>query len=256
MDTVEYARKGHLSIITLNRPDRLNAFSRDMMVELKSCWIRYRDDEDAWIAILTARGKAFSAGADKEWFEKTLSGQVTVDAFTDITSKDPYWSGQIEKPVIAAVNGMCIGAGLHLVFRADLRTAAQGAWFQQPEVQRGMIMIPHENLPSAIASELVSGFSISAERAYETGMINRVFPTDLLMDRTIALAEELLSRQPLALYHALKTLRDIRNSAATVPHNIIDRYAVEISKGLMNTEDWTEGTTAFLEKRNPVFKKR
>lgn len=256
MHHVEYAKKDHLATITLNRPDKLNAFNRDMLMALRESWIRYRDDEDAWIAVLTGSGKAFSAGADKEWFEKSLSGDTSIDDFTDITSRDPYWSGQLDKPVVAAVNGPCVGAGLHLVLRADLRTAAQSAWFQQPEVQRGGIMVMFDNLPCAIASEMISGFRISAQRAYEVGMINRLFPDDALMEGSMKLAEELLDRQPLALYHALKMLRDVKNAAAVVPRSLIDRYAVELSKSLMNTEDWTEGATAFLEKRKPVFKKQ
>lgn len=256
MDTVEYARKGHLVTITLNRPDKLNAFNEDMFLALRKCWAQYRDDDDAWIAILTGAGKAFSAGADKEWFVEGLSGRESLDDFTKIVSSDPYWSGQLDKPVIAAVNGLCVGAGLHLVLRADLRCAVPTACFQQPEVQRGSIMVMFDNLPCAIACELMSGFSLSADRAYQAGIINRIFPEDLLMDGTVKLAEELLSRQPLALFHALKILRDIKNGPAVVPRTLIDSYATELSKSLMSTEDWAEGTSAFLEKRKPVFKKR
>jgi enoyl-CoA hydratase len=256
MHTVEYIKKGHMVVITLNRPHKLNAIDEDMLVALRKSWVRYREDEDAWVAILTARGKAFSSGADKEWFEKSLGGAMTFEGFARIASRDPYWSGRLDKPVIAAVNGLCIGAGFHLVLRADLRVAAQGAWFQQPEVQRGAVMVLFDNLPFAIAAEMISGFKISAQRAYETGIINRLYPDDRLMDGALELGEELLSRQPLALYRALKILRDIRNSPAVVPRGLIDDYAVQLSTRLMGTEDWQEGTLAFLEKRKPVFKKR
>jgi enoyl-CoA hydratase/carnithine racemase len=254
MHTVEYTKKDHLAIITMDRPDSLNALNRDMLVALRESWIRYRDDEDAWIAVLTATGRAFSAGADKEWFEKSLSGNTSIDDFTAITSTDPYWSGHLDKPVIAAVNGFCVGAGFHLVLRADLRTSSENAWFQQPEVQRGGIMVMFDNLPCAIASEMISGFRISAQRAYEVGIINRLFPDEALTEGTMKMAEELLDRQPLALYHALRVLRDIKN-VSVVPRSLIDRYAVELSRGLMDTVDWREGTTAFLEKRKPLFKK-
>ncbi len=256
MGVVEYQKKHHLSIITLNRPEKLNAFTEEMFAALRDCWTRFRDDEDAWIAILTARGKSFSAGADKEWFQKTLAGEVSIETFASLTAQDPYWSGRLDKPVIAAVNGFCVGAGLDLVLRADLRTAAQGAWFQQVEVQRGNVMFFFDNLPCAIAAEMISGFRITAQRAYDVGMINRVVPDDQLMDQTMELAEELLTRQPLALYHALKLLRDMKNASAVVPRSLIDRYATELSKGLMQTEDWKEGTAAFLHKRAPAYKKR
>ena len=132
MGVVEYQKKNHLSIITLNRPERLNTFTEEMFVALRECWTRYHNDEDAWIAILTARGKSFSAGADKEWFRKTLAGEATVETFAQLTDKDPYWSGKLDKPVIAAVNGLCIGAGLDLVLRADLRTRPKGHGFSRP----------------------------------------------------------------------------------------------------------------------------
>jgi enoyl-CoA hydratase/carnithine racemase len=256
MGAVEYQKKNHLSTITLNRPDKLNTFTEEVFTGLRECWTRYYDDDDAWIAILTAQGKAFSAGADKEWFQKTLTGEVTVDTFAQLTSKDPYWSGKLDKPVIAAVNGLCIGAGLDLVLRSDLRTAAEGAWFQQAEVRRGNVMVFFDNLPCAVAAEMIAGFRITAQRAYEVGMINRVTLDDQLMDKTMELAEELLTRQPLALYHALKLLRDIKNASAVVPRSLIDQYATQLSKRLMQTEDWKEGAVAFLQKKVPVYKKR
>ena len=256
MGAVEYQKKNHLSIIALNRPEKLNTFTEEMFVALRECWTRFYEDEDAWIAILTARGKSFSAGADKEWFRKTLAGEASVETFAKLTEKDPYWSGKLDKPVIAAVNGFCIGAGVDLVLRADMRTAAQGAWFQQIEVQRGNVAFFFDNLPGAIAAEMISGFRITAQRAYEVGMINRVIPEDQLMDKTMELAEELLTRQPLALYHALKLLRDMKNASAVVPRNLIDRYTTELSKALMHTEDWKEGAVAFLGKKTPVYKKR
>ncbi len=256
MALVDYEKKDHLSIITLNRPDKLNALNMEMFKALKKSWIKYRDDDDAWIAILTARGRAFTAGADKEWFEKALSGKDSVGIALELTSQDPYWSGQLEKPVIAAVNGLCIGAGLDLVLRADLRVAAQSAWFQQQEVERGNIMIFFDNLPSAIAAEMISGFRIPAKRACEVGFINRIVPDDRLMDEALEIAEELMSRQPLALFEALKILRDIKNSATIVPRSLIDNYTTELSRRLSNTEDFKEGVAALLEKRKPVFKKK
>jgi enoyl-CoA hydratase/carnithine racemase len=256
MAIVEYEKNNHLSIITLNKPDKLNTFTEEMFVALRECWMRFNGDKDAWIAILTANGKAFSAGADKEWFQKTLSDEVSVETFAELTAQDLYWSGKLDKPVVAAVNGLCIGAGLDLVLRADLRTAAKGAWFQQAEVQRGNVMVFFDNLPCAIAAEMIAGFRITAQRAYEVGMINRVTPDEHLMDKTMELAEELLTRQPLALYHALKLLREIKNASTVVPRSLIDNYTTELSKGLMRTEDWKEGAAAFLGKKAPVYRKR
>lgn len=256
MSLVEYEKKNHLVIITMNRPDKLNAINPDMLTALREAWIHYRDDEDAWLAIFTGAGKAFSAGADKIWFEKWLEGQDSLGIFGNSIMKDPYWSGTLDKPTIVAVNGYAVGAGLDLVLRADLRVAAENARFQQPEVARGNIVIFFDNLPCAIAAEIMSGFVLTAQRAYDVGMINKVVPDDKLMDAAMEMAEELLSRPPLALYHALKILRDVKNAATVVPRHLIDYYTAELSKGLTRTEDHKEAVAAFLEKKKPVFKKR
>jgi enoyl-CoA hydratase/carnithine racemase len=253
---VVYEKKNRLVIVTMNRPDRLNAIDIEMMVGLREAWVRYRDDEDAWIAILTGAGRAFTAGADKSWFVKSLQGEDSLNIFQDAISKDPYWSGSLDKPVIVAVNGLAVGAGLDLTLRADLRLAAESATFQQLEVERGNVIIFYDNLPCAMAAEMMSGFRITAQRAYEVGMINRVVPNDKLMDAALEMGEELLTRTPLALYHALKILRDMKNSAAIVPRRLIDHYTTMLSKDLMKTEDFKSATSALLEKKKPIFKKR
>ncbi len=256
MSLVEYEKKNHLVTITMNRPDKLNAINPDMLTALREAWVHYRDDEDAWLALFTGRGKAFSAGADKIWFEKSLEGQDSLGIFLNSIKKDPYWSGMLDKPTIVAINGYAIGAGLDLVLRADLRVAAESARFHQPEVERGNIVIFSDNLPCAIAAEMISGFKITAQRAYDVGMINKVVPDDQLMEAAMEIAEELLSRPPLALYHALKILRDMKNAATLFPRHLIDHYTTEISKGLTRTDDHKEAVAAFLEKKKPVFKKR
>lgn len=256
MSLVEYEKKNHLVTITMNRPDKLNAINPDMLTALRKSWISYRDDEDAWLAIFTGAGKAFTAGGDKIWYEKSLEGQDSLGIFLNSIKKDPYWSGTLDKPTIVAVNGYAFGAGLDLVLRADLRLAAESARFQEPEVGLGNIVIFFDNLPCAIAAEIISGFVLTAQRAYDVGMINKVVPDDKLMDAAMEMAEELLSRVPLALYHALKILRDMKNAATLFPRHLIDHYTTEISKGLTRTEDHKEAVAALLEKKRPVFKKR
>lgn len=256
MSLVEYKKKNHLVTITMNRPDKLNAINTDMFTALREAWIRYRDDEDAWLAIFTGAGRAFSVGADRSWFVKSVQGEDHLGIFLNTINRDPYWSGTLDKPTIVAVNGYAIGAGLDLVLRADLRVAGESATFHQPEVERGNVVIFFDNLPCAIAAEMISGFKITAQRAYEVGMVNRIAPDDQLMDVAVEMAEELLTRQPLALYHALKILRDMKNAATIMPRHLINHYTTELSKGLKKTEDWKEGVAAFLEKKKPVFKKR
>lgn len=257
MAIVEYEIKNkHLVVITLNKPDRLNAIDDAMMLALREAWIRYDNDDDAWIAILTGRGRAFSAGADKSWFEKTVSGEASPEAFLNLIRKDPYWSGKLDKPVITAVNGFAVGAGLDLVLRSDLRIAAEAAWFQQPEVERGTIMLFNDNLPYAIAAEMIAGFRISSRRAYDVGMINRLVSDDDLLKATEEIADELLARVPLALFHALKLLRDIKNGGVVVPQRLIDNYTTVLSEKLVHTVDGQEAIQSMIDKRKPDFRKR
>jgi enoyl-CoA hydratase/carnithine racemase len=258
---VEYGKKGHLVTITMNRPDKLNALNAEMLTELRKSWIRYRDDEDAWLAIFTGTGRAFSAGADKSWSVKGLQGEDFLGPFVNEISKDPYWSGELDKPTIVAVNGYALGGGFDLVLKADLRVAAQSAEFQIVEVALGGILVLWDNLPYAIAAEMMSGCKLTAQRAYEVGMVNRVVPDDQLVDAAIGMAEELLSRAPLALYHSLRTLREMKKAAIPVPRNLINGslisdYTLRLGRELIKTEDWKEANSALSEKRKPVFKKR
>ena len=256
MATVEYEKKDHLAVITLNRPERLNAFDEDMLRALRDTWIRFRDDDDAWIAILTGTGRAFSSGADKSWFDKALSGSSSPETFFNRIAQDPYWSGQIDKPVIAAVNGFAVGAGLDLVLRSDFRVAAEGAWLQQPEAALGTLVLFHDSVPYAVAAEMVAGFRIHARRAYEVGLINRLAPDDKLMDVALEMAGELLTKAPLALCNALRILKELKKSAVSVPYRLVDHYAAVLSKNLMNTEDFKEAASALVNKTKPVFKRR
>ena len=256
MAIVEYKKQGHLVTITLNRPDKLNALNDDMLKALRHCWKKYQHDDDAWLAILTGTGKAFSAGTDKDQFVKALKGEDSLGNFLTNIGKDPYWSGTLNKPTITAINGAAIGSGLELVLKSDLRIAAESALFQQPEVGLGNIVIFNDNLPDAIAAEMLCGFPFSARRAYAVGMINRVVRDEQLMNATLDLADDLLSKPPLVLQQALNILRDLKNAGTTIPRHLLNQYTTEISKSLTKTEDWKEAVNSLVEKKKPVFKRR
>lgn len=261
MSLVGYEKKDHLVIITMNRPDKLNALDPEMLEGLRESWARYRDDDDAWLAIFTGTGRAFSAGADKSWFVKGLQGEDFLTPFQNAIVKDPYWSGELDKPTIVAVNGYALGGGFDLVLKADLRVAAESAKFQIAEVALGGILILWDNLPYAIAAEMLSGSMLTAKRAYEVGMVNKVVPDVKLMSAAMELAEELLSRAPLALYHQLKILREMKKASIPVPRNLIrssliSEYTTLLGRELGKTEDWKEANRALLEKKKPIFKKR
>ncbi len=257
MSVVNYEKKkDHLVVITLNRPNKLNAFDETMLTELREAWTRYRDDDDAWVAIFTGIGKAFSSGTDKSWFDKSLTGKSTPETFFKLVGQDPYWSGSLEKPVITAVNGFAVGAGLDLVLRSDIRIASERAWFHQPEVGLGTLVFFHDTLPYAVAAEMIAGFRIPAKRAYEVGLVNRLVPDETLMDTAMETADEMLSKSPLALCHALRILKDLKKTTASVPLSLVDHYAAILAKDLTNTEDFKEAAKALMNKTKPVFKKR
>ena len=262
MSLVEYAKKDHLAVITLNRPEKSNALSPELLIAVRGAWIRYRDDDDAWIAIFTGAGRTFSAGLDKSWMERGLEGEDFLNCFVDIISKDPYWSGELGKPTIVAVNGSALGAGLDMAFQADLRIAAESARFQITEVVLGGINLLWDNLPYAIAAELMSGFMLCSKRAYETGMVNKVVPDEQLMDAAMEMAEELLTRRaPLSLYHSLKLLREMKKASIPVPRNLINgsltgEYTRLLGRDLVKTHDWKEASKALLENRQPIFKRK
>ncbi len=261
MKSVLYEKADHLVTITMNRPDKLNALSIDMLSELREAWSRYRDDEDAWLALFTGTGRAFSVGADRSWFEAGLQGGDFLGPFIETISKDPYWSGELDKPVIAAVNGFALGGGIELALKADLRIAAESAVFQIIEVDLGGILALWDNLPFALASELMAGRKVTGKRAYEMGMVNEVVADDQLMNAAAAMTKELLSRPPLALHHSLKVLREMRKASVPTPrglfgNGLINDYAVRLGRELVRTEDWKEANTAGPAKRKPVYKRR
>jgi enoyl-CoA hydratase/carnithine racemase len=255
MGLVDYKKENHLVVITMNRPDKLNALSAELLAALAEAWARYRDDDDAWLAILTGAGRAFSAGADMGGFRKMLKGEEVLNAFDDAVARDPYFSGRLDKPTIAAVNGYALGRGFDLVLKADLRVAAEGARFQVTEAQRGGILMLWDNLPYAIAAELICGNMLTGRRAYEVGIVNQVVADDQLMDAAMKMAEEVLSRPPLALYHALRILRAMKRASIPSP-DLLSDYSTRVGREMSKTEDFKEATDAFFEKRKPVFKRR
>lgn len=254
--SIVYAKTGHLVTITLNRPDRLNAIDEPMQADLADAWLRYERDDDAWLAILSASGRAFCAGADKQWFERLQRGEDSMGLFLDGIRRDPFWSGSIEKPTIAAVNGPVVGAGFDLMLRADLRVAAEDAIFSMPEVDLGALMVVWENLPYAIAAEIVTGARLTARRAFELGLVNRLAPPGGALDVAQTWAAELLAKPPLALQQGLKLIREIRNRNQAPSTSDLREQATELSRRLAQTEDTREAVAALLQRRQPQYRRR
>lgn len=251
---VLYAKSGHVVTITYNRPERLNALNGAMREGLNESWLRFRDDEDAWVAIMTGAGRAFCAGADL----KDAGGAAGTFAgtFWEKPTINSFESGlELFKPVIAAVNGACIGYGLTGVSFADFVIASDRASFSFPEVRIGVptivgsIRLPRR-LNWADAMELLMiGEPIDAFRAKEMGLVWKVVEHASLMNEAIALAERLCKSAPLAT----RVVKEVATRTADMGWIESVRFGETMRLVAGQTADATEGRKSFAEKRPPTW---
>lgn len=249
MAFVETERENGMMIIRLNRPERLNALGSDLRAELERAWEEFRQADDLHVAILTGTGRAFCAGGDlKEMVEQ--GGEAgPPQAHLD----DPYEQGKIDKPVIAAINGLAFGGGFGLAEMADLRIASKEATFEMSGAKRWLLgSYQHgfvNGLPRAIATELAFSFRFTAERMYELGFLNRVTEPDQLMPTAFEMANHLLTIAPAARANTVVMMREMRPKVSAELEELaarLHRYG--------SLEDLQESRRAFVEKRAPVFK--
>lgn len=263
-DTIKLERKGRVITITLDRPETLNAYNQAMKEELRAAWTEVRDDPDTWCAIITGAGRAFSSGADVGSLEKRDFRKV--DRFRELamieTIRDlptPRRMG-VMKPVIAAVNGVCNGVLLDLVTESDIPIASENASFLDSHVSLGFVS-SHEivnltrRIPVAPAMRMAllgSKERMSAQRAYELGLVTEVTSPEELIPRAEELAALICENAPLAVWATKLGIQ--RGLGLPV------EQAEEIAAGYLEigeqTEDHEEGPRAFGEKRKPVWKGR
>ncbi len=256
--SIDVAVKDHIAVITINRPERLNAMDAEHYHGLSQAWIRVRDDPELRVAVVTGGGdRAFTVGADIKGFLTRKSEWHEVW----MTQHDQILNRGIElwKPVIAAVNGYCLGGGVTLLLATDIRIASDTATFGLSEVKRGIIAANGgtqrvlSQLPYPIAMEmLLTGDPISAQAAAHWGLINKVVPRGELMATAMDYARRLASLAPLAL-QAAKELA-IRSRDVDLATGL--RMEQLVSNLLRQTDDSKEGAKAFAEKRPPVFEGR
>lgn len=240
MGLVSYETEGDVAIITLNRADRYNALSRDLGDELVAAWHRFQDGPER-AAVLTGAGRNFSVGAD-------LSDPPEIWPFS------PDVGVAVDKPVVAAVNGTCVGGAFILVQFCDLCIMADDARFIYPEakvgISGGLISSVAARIPHKIAMEfMLLGEPLSAQRAYEVGLVNRIVPQAELMDVALDHARRLAAMAPMVV----RTLK--RHVSATLPKgpSELAGLARRDIEAIRNSDDFTEGGTAFREKRPPKF---
>ena len=249
---VGYELDGHVATITYDRPDALNTINAAMRRDLNAAFDRFRTEEDAWVAIVTGAGRAFCAGADMRdgagsigEFGGTFWEKPTINSF------ESGW--EIFKPVIAAVNGYCLGYGLTLVTWCDFVIASERAEFGYPEVGIGVpTIVGAIRLPQRInwqyAMELLlTGERIDATRAKEIGLAGWVVPHAELMDEALRLGERLVRAAPLAA-RATKEVA-VRSQHLTTLDAI--RFGETMRRVAGSTDDAAEGGRAFREQRAP-----
>jgi enoyl-CoA hydratase/carnithine racemase len=247
-----------IALITINRPERLNAMDAEHYKALSEAWSTVRDDPAVRVAIVTGAGeRSFTTGADIKSFLTAPAGLSEMW----LTQRDQLLNRGLEvwKPVIAAVNGYCLGGGVTLMLATDIRIAASHATFSVAEVKRGVIpgnggtQRILEQLPYAVAMEmLLTGDGIDAVAAERWGLVNKVVPKEDLLDTAYAYARRIAANAPLAVQAA----KELAVRSREMDRNTGLRFEAVINRMLGFTEDAKEGPAAFAAKRSPEFKGR
>ncbi len=254
---IDYEKEGRIAILTINRPEAMNAMNVQAWRELNEALIDFRDDPELWVGIITATGeKAFCAGADVKDllpFMKENRDNPWLMPPTHMRGLD-LW-----KPLIAAINGLALGGGLEIVLGCDIRIASENARFGQPEVNLGIIpgwggtQRLARMIPWCKAAELVlMGKPIDAQEAYRIGLVNKVVPSQELMSTAREWAEAICRPGPLAVRAAKEAMT--RGTSLFLDEGLRLEQALFFT--LLGTEDFVEGTKAFVEKRKADFKAR
>jgi len=248
MAIVETEEHGQVLVVRMNRPDRLNALGHEMRTLLAETWTAFRNSDKFEVAIFTGVGRAFCAGEDMK--ESLAAGQP---GGRRPAIEDPFMSGALEKPVIAAVNGFAMGGGFMLVERTDLRVAAKGAIFEVSEAKRWLLGGYNHghiaNVPYPIAMEMALGFRFTAERFYEIGFLNRLVEPDQLMPAALAMAEHLLTLPPASRVNTVHMMRQMRPAPSPDQQRLAGALHEHGAKS-----DLIESRAAFAEKRRPNWK--
>lgn len=254
--TLVYEKKDKVGILTINRPDKMNAISKELTTELKHLLQELEDDEELRVLVITGAGdKAFVAGAD-------ISELVDRDSRLGrkVSRERQEVFSRIENlpvPVIAAVNGFALGGGLELALACSIRVCSDKAQFGAPEVKLGIIPGDGgtQRLPRLVglgrALEMIlTGDFIDAQEAYRIGLVNKVVPAEKLMEAAMELAQRIASRPPLAVRYAKEAVNRSQEGDSYSGF-ALESYLHALS---CTTEDKKEGVAAFLEKRKGTFK--
>lgn len=254
---VLYRKEDHVAVITLNRPEEKNAFSAEMISLWEERLMDVRTDDEVSVAILTGAGDTFCAGGNIR--------EMADGSLTSWTMKRFLWEGvhrilltmeDLDKPVIAAINGAAMGAGLDMSLMCDLRICSDQAKLAESYILMGLVpgdggafLLPRVvGLPKAMEL-LLTGDVLSAEEALRVGLVNRVVAGEKLMDEAMKLARKIAGRPPQAI-RMMK--RAVYQGATSTLRGHLDYISSQVAL-LSETSDHREAARAFLEKRKPVF---
>jgi enoyl-CoA hydratase/carnithine racemase len=270
-DHLLFEVKDFIATITLNRPESLNAFSVSMIRAWIEALEEGRDRDDVRVIVVTGAGRAFCAGGDVRAMQQgrgfLAQGEAELDTYsTPLAVKDSLWKliqripltlESIDKPVIAAINGDAVGAGLDMALMCDLRLAADNARLSEGYVRVGIVpgdgaayYLPRLVGPAKALELLLTGDRLTAQEAERIGLVNRVVPADQLLEETYKLAAKLAAQPPVAVQ---LTKRAVYQSARTDLRTSLDLVSSHMAV-VTRTEDHLEAVRALLEKRPPVVK--
>jgi enoyl-CoA hydratase len=256
-----YEQDGHVAVVTLNRPEKRNALSSEMLVRMYDAWVEIDSNPDIRVAIVTGAGGNFCSGADLKAMaggygdnDNRWSDRIAADG-------DLHWKALLRhfipnKPLIAAVEGYAVAGGTEILQAMDIRVAGEGATFGVAEVRRGLFPVGgstvrlSRQIPYTIAADLLlTGRFVPALEAKEIGLIGHVVPDGQALAKAHEIADTIAANGPLAVQAVLKSLRATRE----LPEK--EGLALELELGwpIFATEDAKEGPTAFAEKRAPNF---
>jgi len=250
--------KDNIAVVTLNRPDKLNALNEQTINDLDSIFEELKENELVYVVVLTGSGeKAFVAGADIKELNKL--DMISAKEFAEKGQAVFNKIDKFDKPVIAAVNGFALGGGCELALACHIRLASDNAKFGQPEVNLGII--PGYGGSQRLARLINTGRAmeyiltadmISADEAYRIGLVNKVYTQNELLDKAIEMAKKITMKGQQAIRMAVKAVKAVDQMSLKEGQNL----EASLFALCCGTEDFKEGTSAFLEKRKPEFKNK
>jgi enoyl-CoA hydratase/carnithine racemase len=278
---IHYTQDGHVVTITIDRPEHRNSLDLEHFGRLADAWVRFRDDDAAWVAILTGVADVYCVGADLKRFVPIVTEQadkLAAGGAREVQEGSEYTMAhsliavlrdgatlpdgsefKLYKPVIAAINGICAAGGLEMMWNTDLRVCADTAWFQLAEPRRGLFpgggstVHSVRQLSWCNAMEVVLlADRITPQRAHEMGLVNRIVPRDQVLAEARKLADTICLNGPLAVRACKQSAKE--STFLGLREALVNEMSY--SAGVFMSDDAKEGIKAFKEKRAPVWKGR